>query len=674
MVTVYLSGSIARSPDGPMFRVITCLVTEHDLRLVVIAGLICYLASFTAINLFGRARGLSGRARVNWIIAAGAATGCGIWATHFVAMLSYDPGIAIAYNLELTALSLIMAVLITSLGLSAAVYIREQWGGAVGGGIVGAGVACMHYLGMRAVELPGRVSWSIDLVIVSIALGMLLGAAALTFAMKRKGIRSSLVAALLLTLAIVSHHFTAMGAVEIIPDPARTITALSLSPTSLALAVASAAISILSMSLVSAFADRRVGDKSLLLATALNNMTQGVVMFDSNERLVICNDRYLEMYNLSRDVVKPGCTLLELIQHRAATGSLTRPAEEYRADLVTSMAQGKTLSAVVEPPSGAAISVVNKPIPGGKYWVGTHDDITERLTTERKSAALAEQDQRRATVETAIQSFRESVQIGLRTVSDGATAMQSTASELSSLSQDTARHSAGAMQESHTASENVEIAANATEEMARSILDIDQQLAQAANLVGDAVVEAETTNQEITVLADAAQKIGDVIKLIQDIAQQTNLLALNATIEAARAGQAGRGFAVVASEVKALSVQTAKATQDIAGQIQAVQSSSESAVNAIQRITKRMKEINEHTASIAASVGQQSAVTSEISQNVTKAAKGAKVVTAVLDQVGNAVTKTNHSAGTVLTASQSVQDAALALQVRVEDFLKKVAA
>ena len=657
-----------------MFRVITCLATEHDLRLVVIAGLVCFLASFTAISLFGRARGLSGRARAIWIVAAGAATGCGIWATHFIAMLSYDPGIAIAYNLELTALSLVLAVLITSLGLSAAVYINRPWSGVVGGGIVGAGVACMHYLGMRAVELPGHVSWSIDLVIVSIALGMLLGAVALTIAAKRNDIRSSLVAALFLTLAIVSHHFIAMGAVEIIPDPARAITALSLSPTSLALAVASAAISILSMCLVSAVADRRVDDKNLLLTTALNNMTQGVVMFDAAERLVICNDRYREMYNLSPDVVKPGCTLLELIQHRATTGSLTRAAEEYHADLVTNMAQGKTLSAIVEPPNGTSISVVNKPIPGGKYWVGTHDDITERLTSERKSAALAEQDHRRATVETAIQSFRESVQVGLQTVSDGAAAMKSTASDLSSLSLDTARHSAGARQESHTASENVEIAAGATEEMSKSILEIDQQLAQAASLVSDAVIEAETTNKEIMVLADAAQKIGDVIKLIQGIAQQTNLLALNATIEAARAGQAGRGFAVVASEVKALSVQTAKATQDIAGQIQAVQASSESAVSAIHRITKRMKDINEHTASIAASVGQQSAVTSEISHNVTKAAKGAKVVTAVLDQVADAVTKSSNSAGTVFAASQSVQDAARALQARIEDFLKQVAA
>jgi methyl-accepting chemotaxis protein len=657
-----------------MFRVFSCLVTEHDLRLVVIAGLICFLASFTAINLFARARALSGRRRIYWVLGAGAAAGCGIWATHFVAMLSYDPGISIAYNLELTVLSLVMAMAITILGLTAAIQTRGSWAGALGGSIVGAGVACMHYMGMWAVELPGRISWSIDLVIVSVVLGMLLGSVALTLALKRSDIRSSLVAALFLTLAIVSHHFTAMGAIEIAPDPTRVIASLALSPTALALAVASAAISILSMSLVSAFADRRVGDKSLLLTTVLNNMTQGVVMFDDNERFIICNDRYLEMYGLSRDVVKPGCSLLDIIQHRATTGSLTRTPEQYRAELVAAISEGRTLSGVVETPSGHSISVVNKPIPGGKYWVGTHDDITERLTTERKNAALAEQDHRRATVETAIQSFRESVEIGLKTVSDSAAAMKSTASELSSSSIDTARHSAGAIEESRIASESVAIAASATEEMSKSILEIDQQLAQAAGLVGDAVIEAETTNKEIAVLADAAQKIGDVIKLIQGIARQTNLLALNATIEAARAGQAGRGFSVVASEVKALSVQTAKATEEIAGQIQAVQNSSGSAVKAIQRITKRMKDINEHTASIAASVGQQSAVTNEISQNVTSAAKGAQVVTAVLDQVANSVAKTSDSAGTVSAASRSVQDAAHALAVRIEDFLKKVAA
>ena len=112
-----------------MFRVFNCLVTEHDLRLVVIAGLVCFLASFTAINLFGRARVLSGRARMYRVIAAGAAAGCGIWATHFIAMLSYDPGISIAYNLGLTALSLVMAMTITSLGLIAAIQARRVWAG-----------------------------------------------------------------------------------------------------------------------------------------------------------------------------------------------------------------------------------------------------------------------------------------------------------------------------------------------------------------------------------------------------------------------------------------------------------------------------------------------------------------------------------------------------------------
>jgi methyl-accepting chemotaxis protein len=357
-----------------------------------------------------------------------------------------------------------------------------------------------------------------------------------------------------------------------------------------------------------------------------------------------------------------------------ATGSLSRAPEEYRTELVTAVSQGRITSGVVETPNGHSISVVNKPIPGGKYWVGTHDDITERLTTERKNAALAEQDHRRATVEAAIQAFRGSVEIGLKTVSDSAAAMKSTSSELSSSSNDTARHSVGAIAESRAASESVAIAASATEEMSKSIVEIDQQLSQATNLISDAVIEAETTNKEIIVLADAAQKIGDVIKLIQGIARQTNLLALNATIEAARAGQAGRGFSIVASEVKALSVQTAKATEEIAGQIQAVQNSSRSAVDAIQRITRQMKNINEHTASIASSVAQQNAATNEISQNVMSAAKGAKTITAVLDQVANAVTETDSSAGTVYAASQSVQDAALALQARIEDFLKKVAA
>src|SRR5579872_897337 len=244
-----------------MFRILTCLTTQHDWRLVVVAGGVCFLASVTAITLFNRARSTVGSARAVWLSAAGAATGCGIWATHFLAMLAYHPGVPVAYDIGLTAFSLLAAATITACGLAVAVFAPSRIGAAIGGGIIGGGVACMHYLGMGAVELPGHVDWDIPLVAASIVIGMLLGMAALAVAVSWRGLRSLIAAALLLTLAIVSHHFTAMGAVEIVPDPTRTITALSLSPGSLAIAVASVAVAILGMTLISAFAERRLYDK-----------------------------------------------------------------------------------------------------------------------------------------------------------------------------------------------------------------------------------------------------------------------------------------------------------------------------------------------------------------------------------------------------------------------------
>src|SRR6202021_126314 len=155
------------------------------------------------------------------------------------------------------------------------------------------------------------------------------------------------------------------------------------------------------------------------------------------------------------------------------------------------------------------------------------------------------------------------------------------------------------------------------------------QLARASDVVRGVATEAQSTNAEIAALAQAAQKIDDVVKLIQSVAGQTNLLALNATIEAARAGAAGKGFAVVASEVKALAVQTAKATDDIAAQIAAVQSSTQSAVRAIGSISGRMEKVRQFTSAIATSVEQQNSATSEISNNVAAAAAGTKSVVAV---------------------------------------------
>ena len=546
------------------------MTTQHDWRLVVVAGVVCFLASLTAITLFYRARSTSGRASAIWIAAAGVATGCGIWATHFLAMLAYEPGIPIAYGVPLTMLSLLAAAMVTAGGLAIAVFFRDRWGPLVGGGVIGAGVACMHYLGMAALELPGHVEWDVPLVVTSIVLGMLLGMAALFVAVRWNGLRALLVSALFLTLAIVSHHFTAMGAVEIVPDPSRTFTALSLSPGSLAIAVASVAVAILSMSLISAAADRRLDDKGRLLGITLNNMTQGVVMFETNGRLVVSNDQYITMYGLSPDVVKPGTALIDIIRNRITSGNLRRDPEEYCNDIMSQMTAGKTVSFISETPDGRAVSVVNRPIPGSNYWVGTHDDITERRAAERRSALLDEQEARRALIEEAIAWFRQSVEGVLKTVGDSVAAMQSTASVLAATSNECTSQTAGAVQTSSDAFGSAQIAATAADELSKSIAEINRQLVSATEVVGAAATEAQSTNADIAELAQAAQKIDDVVKLIQSVARQTNLLALNATIEAARAGAAGKGFAVVASEVKTLAVQTARATDDIASQIAAV--------------------------------------------------------------------------------------------------------
>ncbi len=656
-----------------MFRVINCLVTEHDWRLVILAGAICFLASVAAVNLFHRARATKGVARAFWVGTAGAASGCGIWATHFIAMLGYQPGFPIAFAMGLTVLSLLAAIALTSIGLGIAVYGSARWSAPLGGAIVGGGIAAMHYLGMFAVELPGRITWAGGLVAASILFGMLLGAAALVLATRRAGVGATITAAVLLTLAIVSHHFTAMGAVEIIADPSRIIQPTSLSPLSLAWAVANAAVAILGLSLAAAFADRRLSERDLQLEVALNNIPQGLVMSDAAGHVVLCNKRFIEMYRVPAEMVKRGFTRRELVKHHYDSGILAGDAEEYVASSTRLIDEGKPFTRVIETTDDRTIVITNSPIDGG-IRVSTHEDITDRRREEQQQASAAGREERRAALETAITAFQEDVDTVLTTVSDSTAAMRATATTLSASSGETAERASGAVGTSNSASSNVGAAAAAAGELLNSIDEIARQLHHTTELVRVAAADAHTTNAEIGGLANAVQEIGDVVKLIRAIAGQTNLLALNATIEAARAGESGRGFAVVASEVKVLAVQTAQATEQIATQIARVQASTSGAVEAIQRISRRMQEITQHTSTVANRIEQQNAAAGDISHNVANAAEGTKAVVSVLDEVAGAVTKTRSSAETVLVASQTVEAAAAKLRDKIETFLARVAA
>jgi methyl-accepting chemotaxis protein len=423
---------------------------------------------------------------------------------------------------------------------------------------------------------------------------------------------------------------------------------------------------------VAGFIGRHMRLKIRRLTDALNYMTQGLCMFDAAARVVICNRQYLHMYKLSPRVVKPGCTLQALMQHRKETGVLSRDPQQYVKEILDSVAAGTTSKWLIEASDGRKVHAINEPIPGGG-WVSTHEDITEQVRLRELRDDMAEQQKRRDAIDAVIASFRHEVETLLKTFAESAAAMKSTAVTLSSASNHTSRCAEGAVAASNDAAKGVTTAASATDELSSSIGEIARQIAQTNDVVRMAVDEAQSTNTEMTTLAESAQKIGDIVKLIQTIAEQTNLLALNATIEAARAGDAGRGFAVVASEVKSLAVQTGKATEAIGGQILAVQGATASAVESIRRITQRMQEIQHYASGVAASIEQQSAATNDISSNVASAAQATHIMAEVLTDVAGAATQTHASAEVVLDTSRSVETAVADLRGHVEHFLAGVA-
>jgi methyl-accepting chemotaxis protein len=290
---------------------------------------------------------------------------------------------------------------------------------------------------------------------------------------------------------------------------------------------------------------------------------------------------------------------------------------------------------------------------------------------EHKQQAEAEKRQILANV---ANGFEQNVKGIVDALALAATVAQGTARSMSGMADGTRRRALAVASGATQASANVQTVASASHQLSASIDEIARQVSRASAIASSAAAEGDRTNADVARLSGSAQKIGEVVGLINNIAAQTNLLALNATIEAARAGESGRGFAVVAAEVKSLAGQTAKATDEIRAQIATIKSEIGTTVEAIQRISRIVLEVNEISTSIASAVEEQTAATQEISRNVQQAANGTEEVSINVSGMTEAIDLTDGAAREMLEAANALAGQAAAMHGEVDQFLATIRA
>jgi len=259
-------------------------------------------------------------------------------------------------------------------------------------------------------------------------------------------------------------------------------------------------------------------------------------------------------------------------------------------------------------------------------------------------------------------------------VAAASTQLQSTSRDMAGAAEETSRRTGEVAASMEEANAGATAAAAASDEFAMSIGEISRQAASSADLARAATNSATEADETISALADSALQVGQIVELIQTIAQRTNLLALNASIEAARGGEAGRGFAVVASEVKELAMQTSRATEQVADQIRAMQDTTGASVSALRSIAAQVQELETTAVSIATAVDQQSVAGQDLARSIDLAARGTEKVAGHIDDVRDLALSTGSAASQVLSSATSLEEQASTLRMQVNSFLTTVRA
>jgi signal transduction histidine kinase len=299
---------------GGMLTIYNCITVEHDLSLVILAGLICLFASLSAVSLLAHAAEAGPERRALWILGAGVVAGCGIWATHFIAMLAFRPDEPVNYAPGLTFASLIIALVLSTAGLYIAARVRPA---GVGGAVLGLAIGAMHYVGMAAVTLHGHLVWDRDFVITSIILGVVLGAASLQALFAIPDIKGRIVGATLLTLAICTLHFTGMAAVSIVPDPSIPLVESAVDAHSLAISVAAITALIVALAFVGSVVDRHLAGRSVKEAERLRAYV--AELEDTKEKLEVTSRELLVALGAAASADQAKSQFLATMSHELRT-------------------------------------------------------------------------------------------------------------------------------------------------------------------------------------------------------------------------------------------------------------------------------------------------------------------------------------------------------------------
>ncbi len=330
-----------------MLKFLSCLTVDHDWRLVLVAAVVCATATFTAMRLYGVARRSTGSLRLAWSAFTGLAAGCGIWATHFVAMLAYVPHLKTGYEPGGTVLSLVLAVAVTGAGFALAARSNRLEGLSLGGVFLGGGIAVMHYTGMAAFRTQGDLHWSVTYVVVSVLISVLMAIAALAVAGPATRLRDHALGATLFTLAIVGMHFTGMSAVTIIPDPAVAVPNQVLDRAIMAVAVGGLSILIVAAAfgamIIEAWSRKNSLDR---LRDAIDAIPQAVAIYDDQDRCVMWNERYVALNAECAGLLKPGVRFAELLQAGLDAGHYPDAVgreRDWLAERLWARMQGRTV-------------------------------------------------------------------------------------------------------------------------------------------------------------------------------------------------------------------------------------------------------------------------------------------------------------------------------------------